>query len=358
MPSLASRFAERLDAADDLHILLRTEAVRLLSDPPGERVSALEVTDAEGRSSRVEADVFVLATGGVENARILLDSAEGGLADTHDLVGRFFMEHWWVDLPLGDWTQHRDFGLYQFEPDELQLVDGTAIWGQLALSEAAMRREGLLGLCLWFHRPEHAPLSLGLAWRASAFALRRKVPPWQPLSDARLALADPLEIPRHLGRRLTRGEDSRRGGWAMRLELEQAPDAENRVQLSQRRDGFGRGVPELTLRMTEAERGLQERAAELVAGELGLKPRRLVRQMRAMLDGGRCDFFWHHMGSTRMSADPSSGVVDTDCRVHGVANLYVAGSSVFPRSGIAPPTLSIVALALRLGDHLGSDRRL
>ncbi len=60
----------------------------------------------------------------------------------------------------------------------------------------------------------------------------------------------------------------------------------------------------------------------------------------------------HHMGTTRMSDDPKTGVVDADCRVHGLSNLYIAGSSVFPTSGYANPTLTIVALALRLGDEL------
>jgi choline dehydrogenase-like flavoprotein len=64
------------------------------------------------------------------------------------------------------------------------------------------------------------------------------------------------------------------------------------------------------------------------------------------------DFFWHRMGTTRMHADPRDGVVDADCRVHGVSNLFVAGSSVFPTSGTAGPTLTIVALALRLARHL------
>jgi choline dehydrogenase-like flavoprotein len=60
----------------------------------------------------------------------------------------------------------------------------------------------------------------------------------------------------------------------------------------------------------------------------------------------------HHMGTTRMADSPRNGVVNKNCRVHGVENLYVAGSSVFPTSGFVNPTLTIVALALRLADHL------
>jgi choline dehydrogenase-like flavoprotein len=58
------------------------------------------------------------------------------------------------------------------------------------------------------------------------------------------------------------------------------------------------------------------------------------------------------MGSTRMSADPREGVVDPQCRVHGISNLYVAGGSVLPRAGVMMVTYNLLALALRLGDHL------
>jgi len=68
---------------------------------------------------------------------------------------------------------------------------------------------------------------------------------------------------------------------------------------------------------------------------------------RRALEAGK-----HHMGTTRMHAAPRHGVVDENCRVHGTANLFVTGSSVFPSGGYANPTLTIVALAARLGDHL------
>jgi choline dehydrogenase-like flavoprotein len=61
---------------------------------------------------------------------------------------------------------------------------------------------------------------------------------------------------------------------------------------------------------------------------------------------------YHHIGTTRMSDEPSQGVVDRDCQLHGVAGVYVCGSSVFPTSGFANPTLTIAALSLRLADHL------
>jgi choline dehydrogenase-like flavoprotein len=81
-----------------------------------------------------------------------------------------------------------------------------------------------------------------------------------------------------------------------------------------------------------------------------------MKQMRLKLDGRRYGFFWHHMGTTRMDGDPSRGVVDLNCRVHGMSNLFIAGSSVFPTGGCAPPTLAIVALALRIADEIVGSR--
>jgi choline dehydrogenase-like flavoprotein len=74
--------------------------------------------------------------------------------------------------------------------------------------------------------------------------------------------------------------------------------------------------------------------------------------MELMLRAGRHGFFWHHMGTTRMADDPTAGVIDRNCQVHGVSNLFVASSSAFPTGGTASPTLTIVALALRLADHI------
>jgi choline dehydrogenase-like flavoprotein len=140
------------------------------------------------------------------------------------------------------------------------------------------------------------------------------------------------------------------------VQLEQVPDPDNRVRLSSVRDAFGAPAPELSLRLRSSERRAHERTLAIAADALGLKGSRIVKQLQLMVDAGRCDFFWHHMGTTRMADDPAAGVVDADCRVHGVSNLFVAGSSVFPTGGIGAPTLTIVALALRLADVIRGER--
>ncbi|HZO95751.1 MAG TPA: FAD-dependent oxidoreductase [Gaiellaceae bacterium] len=350
VPSLADVHRRRLEDAGSLSVLLRAEALRLLTDG-GERVAAVEVACAGGRRARVEAGTVVLAAGGVENARLLLasdDAVPGGLGNHHDLVGRCFMDHWWFDVPLGDFGRGRDLGLYAFDSHGRESVDGQELWAQLSLAEEVMRRERVPGLTLWFVRRRLASASVVAAEMLALSALRR-VPP-DPLTDLRLLLADAPRAPRHLVRRLARRPAP--DALTLMVQLEQAAERENRVRLSSRRDALGRREAELALRLTPAERAGHERALAALARELGLDAGRVTQTMRVKLAGRRYDFFWHHVGTTRMNGDPRLGVVDTDCRVHGTSNLFVAGSSVFPTEGTAPPTLTIVALALRLAGHL------
>jgi choline dehydrogenase-like flavoprotein len=134
--------------------------------------------------------------------------------------------------------------------------------------------------------------------------------------------------------------------------MEQTPDPGNRVQLSTERDRFGQRRAELVFRLTDEDRRRHGRSLSVVAGAIGLDGPRVAGAAEAVLREGRAGFFSHHMGTTRMHEDPRQGVVDANCRVNGVSNLFVAGSSVFPTGGTTGPTLTIVALAVRLARHL------
>ena len=131
------------------------------------------------------------------------------------------------------------------------------------------------------------------------------------------------------------------------------------MTLGDSRDEFGTPRLRLHFGVTEQDRESVQRAHELLDQELrrqncgyltylGKDVPQLMRDVKAVLG--------HHVGTTRMSADPSEGVVDSQCRVHGIANLFIASSSVFPTSSHANPTLTIVAMALRLADHLKSTQ--
>jgi choline dehydrogenase-like flavoprotein len=136
---------------------------------------------------------------------------------------------------------------------------------------------------------------------------------------------------------------------------EQQPNQDSRIGLMSRRDRTGLPLPELDWRVGGRDFADARRTIELLAEEV---ERLGLGRIESLWDRGadRPDVVtggWHHMGTTAMSVTAETGVVDRDCRVHGLENLYVAGSSVFPTSGYANPTLTLLALAVRLGRHLG-----
>jgi hypothetical protein len=137
--------------------------------------------------------------------------------------------------------------------------------------------------------------------------------------------------------------------------VEQRPDPDSRITLSRRRDAHGVPLPVIDWRTSEQEARTVRFAATRFVTEmrrLGLPEPELPPMIADPDAEFRLTEMAHPTGTTRMSADPHTGVVDTDCAVHGVRGLYVAGSSVFPTAGHANPTQMIVALAVRLADHL------
>lgn len=348
-------------AADERIELILGATVVEIEVSAGQHVQGLRVVGEGGVRLDVRAATYVLATGGIENPRMLLlsrsDEHPTGLGNNHGLVGRFFMEHPQLhaatiepadpDLPL-------QTGLYDMHPSGEQ---GVRIHAKLAVRPEVMRSQGLLTSVFFVHAVSAA--SAHSAVRSAAALKNART--WRPV---------PKDLPGHVGRvaaglpavakasleRLKR----RRGGGQPRREVlqltsmaEQAPNPESRVMLGSRRDRFGLPVARLDWRVTDLDRQSLRTAVDIIDdvvrshghGRMVWK----IGDSRPVepLKGG-----WHHMGTTRMDPDPREGVVDANCRVHGVDNLYVTGSSTFSTSGYANPTLTLVAMAFRLADHL------
>jgi choline dehydrogenase-like flavoprotein len=271
----------------------------------------------------------VLALGAIENARLLLASntAEpGGLGNRHDLVGRYFMEH--PHLPAGElvlWGSPEVIGLYRYHQDP-QLRH--TVLAALCPSEQLQRQEELLNLSVELRPTKDEPDS---------------EPPWDVPAAARRT--DEIA-----------GRSAPTAGLVpvmLKVRSEQTPIAESRVALSEVSDALGQPRATLDWRLLPEDRIRIRRAVRLVAREIGLSALGRGREIWR-----EAEPWWetkvgnHHLGTTRMHPDPRHGVVDADCRVHGTSNLFVTTSSVFPTGGFANPVLTIVALALRLADHL------
>jgi choline dehydrogenase-like flavoprotein len=349
-------YFEELVRAPNVTLLLHASVVDLATTDAPDVVDRVEVRRDDGSRCFVRARLVVLAAGGIENARLLLLSNRvhrRGLGNDRDLVGRFFAERLSARsgylVPAAQELVGRA-GLYAIH----EVVPGVRVQGALRVRDAAQRERQLLN-CAFFLLARNLSLTAeAVRSIASLVKARRR----RPLPFA--------TVPGHL-RNITTGvgdlgafaldrvrrPDQTREVLALRVQAEQAPNPSSRVTLGTRHDPFGQRVARVDWRPQASDRASIRASQEMVDTALraaGLGHVELMlgdEDPPALIEGN-----FHHLGTTRMHVDPAHGVVDADCRVHGVRNLFVAGSSVFPTYGCSNPTLTVVALALRLADHL------
>ena len=366
---LGAMLKDDLAASGNVRVYLNAALEQLETDEPVRRVTAARALTPKGSRLRCRARSYVLACGGVENARLLLASderASAGLGNEHDLVGRHYMDHPY--LTTGYWRPAagvRGEGLHVIDGFE-RVARSRGAHAVYTLAERVRRREGLNACVGYFIRlPAHEieaarfspggqlPVQLEEMLRGRRFADRDHL--------ARL-----LRCPsgtRGLYARAAAGTLARRvralvlpdHRLALRMVVETTPCPESRVTLARTRDANGVRRARVDWRVESGDWRGVERFRTTLAANLER------RGLGALVDDRRTDAAgWplsmsggkHPTGTTRMDADPRRGVVDEHCRVHSLSNLHVAGSSVFPTAGWANPTLTIVALAIRLADRL------
>ncbi|WP_228062458.1 GMC family oxidoreductase [Lysobacter sp. H23M47] len=377
-------YGRQFAQSSNVHVLLHANLLELEASADGGSVLAARISSLDGQTSRIHARRYVLACGGIENARLLLLSDSvmpNGLGNQHDLVGRYFMDH-----PSGKLgtirtdTPETLTRAYNWVPSSSDVPSHP----EICLSPQAQRK----------HRV--------LAARVRAFAVEETVPSGiQALREFRAALKpQPQDESAELARRLStrnNGEQSifrpppsqglprlalrtARGSAdivtafirkvsrkstvaSTRVDLigffEQAPNPDSRITLSDELDALGQRKVCVDWQLTELDHRTHRTAAALFGEELA-KSCDGVFTLEPWLekDGAGSSPLAgtaHHLGTTRMDDDPRRGVVDRHCRVHGVDNLHIAGSSVFPAAGWAFPTLTIVALAIRLAERLQAE---
>jgi len=369
VPAEPTRFGTDISAA--VTVLVGATVVRLdASDGDVQAVQAVRLADRSGRTSILAVGTVVIAAGAIETPRLLLASGLG-----NNNTGRYFMDHPGAviaSIDLADASAVRNrFGIYwkKAKPFRLAFMNG------IALAAAVQRSEKLLNAAAWLDEypsaedPWQAALrivrrlrgesttpeqNLAEFWRArtGANAVTRSM-----AADVRAVLAHPLLLVQGMLRLRRRRPPlylpERIDLYAL---VEQVPDPESRITLSDRVDARGMPVPRIDWRLHPEEFETMKRLGELVTAEfarVGL-PEPVPVPWMVDFDSWKTHVLdrAHQIGTARMGATAETGVVDLDCRVFGLTNVFVAGSSVFPTSGHANPTLMIVALAIRLADHL------
>jgi len=340
----------------------------MLTDDKGS-IERLDVRTPSGRKIDVRARHYLLAAGGIENPRILLASnsvAQHGIGNAYDLVGRYFMEHPHARggriLGKAEWRWLSAFAKRR--------VNGIEVSPSITPAESLQRREGLLNTALTIGVRQPAGGSHPLAKRAYLHLKHRTAPTrtgrsmWKmtkQLVRGYTGLTGPLHP--WLVKRLNRLD------LALVVRAEQAPNPDSRVILTGEKDALGMPRVALDWKLSAID---VDSVTGLVAA-LDRESRRLglgTVEPAAWLDGPEKAWVsdelvsahpiggFHHMGTTRMSSDPRRGVTDGWGRVHGLPNLHIAGSSLFPTGGWANPTLTILALALRTADRISEELRL
>ena len=380
------RYDAELRAASNVQVLLHAHATHLQLDPHGRAVREIRAATEPGHTFTVRARHYVLACGGLENARLLLashDTAATGIGNHSDCVGRFYMAHLFGVFATARLRDPTAGLVYDFERDAEGVYCRRRFW----ITPEAQRARGIGNGIAYFFRPQLSEAKHRDALSSATYLAKFFL-------GSRLRLGLRAQLARAREHRAALGEHLRivlrdapalvpqilrivRARWYARRRLpfvlpskstnefhlffqtEHLPNPGSRLVLHPERDAFG--MPRLETRIAfsdadletvvELHRLIRDRFAASGTGELLFDETALREHLREYV-AHRFNSNAHHIGTTRMSSDPASGVVDAQCRVHGVGNLYIAGSSVFPTSSHANPTLTIVALAARLADHL------
>lgn len=359
-PNFARLFRHDLDATH-LRVLIHANVTAMETDATNGSVKRIHLRTISGRKGEVRASRVALACGTIEIARLLQLPLHDGTTppwQTNPWLGRAFFDH--VDCTAAEVKATNERAFHDMFDNIL--LNGFKYQPKIKLSRDVQEKAGLLEVAGQFafqtRYSDHLE-NLKLMIRA----LRRgRIPddlsklPSHIFTLARFIV--PLAYRYVKANRIFSLSD---GGILLRLMSEQWPDVNSTISLCEKRDALG--LPTVVLDWNIADRQMESlsRFAEYTAN--ALKKRGLAEVKIAPLLAARnpdflrsADDGFHQMGGTRMASTASEGVVDSNLRVFGTNNLYVAGAAVFPTTGFANPTFTAIALGLRLADHLGAKQ--
>jgi choline dehydrogenase-like flavoprotein len=383
-------FPEQITASNNVTIYYHATVVELLCSEDGEEVTTAVVRMFDGKEVYFKAKQFIIASNALQTPRLLLNSNKThpkGIGNQHDNVGRYYMDHNLVPFGLfypDDPSIINDLGFY-----DMQGVDGASILGRISFSPETLKKQKLRNLAVMLFPSTWNQHDVDAMTSVNVFRMMpHQIYTWRfPIELAKHIynlVREPLTLARHL-RNILRGrrrlmiavyEKFRygipvflglgRGGWSRvgnsqrkydRLELlaivEQSPNPNNRITLTEEKDALGCRKTKLHYVCADEDIESVKRAQKIIqdaftdTGLGGFQPPEITADVMKSSTG------LHHMlGTTRMSDDPKHGVVDKDCRVHGIRNLFIAGSSVFTTGGFANPTLTNLAISIRTSDKV------
>ncbi|MDQ2798711.1 MAG: GMC family oxidoreductase [Armatimonadota bacterium] len=353
-PNFATAYWEALAASKSVTVYLNAHAATIQANPAASSVSHVEVRALSGKTARLRARGYILCGGGIETARLLLASNSvepQGLGNRHDVVGRYFQDHPAVKFAEVHPSRR---GRFQELYDHFY-VDGLKQLPKIALAETAQRQNEVLNAVaiIMFDMPPDSGIT---ASKEVLRALKSKqLPPAALLWNAAKNAGEVVKLT-YRYRVQKRSFSPKRGPIYLEAHCEQEPNPDSRISLTDEVDALGMRRAQIDWRVTDLHIKTVRVLAETIAAEFERLQIGHLEPLEVLSPS--CD--WrshiydvnHHIGTTRMHDDPQWGVVDRNCQVHGLDNLYIGSSSVFPTGGYSNPTLTMMALCLRLSDRL------
>jgi choline dehydrogenase-like flavoprotein len=352
-------YRQDLAAASNVTVYLNANLLQIEVNADASNVTGLQLACLDGKRFRARAKQYVLAAGGIENARLLLNCNRvqpNGLGNGNDLVGRYFMDH--ATVPGGATIVAKSASAEMRFYDH-HVVRGHIIEGYFCAADEVRRREALPPFAIGI-----LPAAVGDMPGVGNMALPAVIRRFMSDSTANAVAYDAaqwidrLQAPVSWLYHRTWGGPA--GKYMTYYTCGPQPDPQSRVTLSDTVNALGQRESRLDWRPPADFERIMQRAHELLGQELGRAGVGRLRIESTATTGSNpmenLQIGNHHMGTTRMHDDPRQGVVDAQSKVHGIDNLFIAGSSVFPSYACDDPTLTIVALALRLSDRLKSPR--
>ena len=340
-----TRYRDTIVNAKNIHLYTYANVVDIKANEIVSAIQDLVVKNYAGKTHKVKAKYFILACCGIQNSRLLLTSnkqAKHGLGNDNDLVGRFFMEHLEIksaELWLNKVDPMKLYALGKKARAELAITENTQtelkiLNGTVSLSPLLLAKNIQPNIKLWSKQDP----------RQSADALHKN-------ND------DAGTMSKKVFMRLSSEYNQ---AYELFTRIEQMPNPDSRVTLDlEEKDALGVPRTKLNWVLNPLEKRSIRTIYHLIGQQMGMTGIGRVKLMEYLQDenddttwpastGGG----WHHMGTTRMNNDPKQGVVDQNCKVHGISNLFIVGSSCYTTSGSVNPTLTLIALSIRLSDHV------
>ncbi len=376
--NFAQRYGHRLESNANVTVILHSNCTAIELTEDGKSVSYLQVKTLKNTSFKVSAKKFIIAMGGLETPRLLLASRsvnKAGVGNEHDVVGRYYMCH--MAGNIGEvklnGSVHEVYHNYFLSPD------GIYSRRRLSLYEDIQKEQKIGNMIARLHFPRISDPIHKIGVLSSLYIVKNlisyeygkrlndgSIKPLEYIKHLFNIITDPVDITKFLIHWITKRTfaarkfpsiilSNRNNLFSFDVHGEQEPNVNSRVSLIDATDPLGMPQIKVDWHYTKNDILTVKRTLDIFAAEFERKNIGTVYYDESKIEEELLRFGaygGHHIGTARMGNDVKNSVVDANCKVHGVSNLFIAGSSVFPTSSQANPTLTIVAMSLRLADHL------